>query len=188
MRRTVDVLIVLMLTIVLGTLLLYHWQNYQRLQQVRQTHQALADLHEQATYHGLLEGQLSKQGHFPRQIDPAWFGERLPANPLLASDTPWLDLAPEGDSSVHPPNPVVHPHTTASAAFWYNPARGVFSARVPVQDSPQASLELYNQINGTQLTALPADTGAARQPVPLVRVDHAAPDAPKARPTLADLP
>src|SRR5690606_29054642 len=71
-------------------------------------------------------------------------------------------VAPEGDTHDHPPDPVLI--SKEQAGFWYNPALGVFRARVPQQVTAQETLTLYNRVNGTALLSLPVSDDPARQP------------------------
>jgi hypothetical protein len=66
---------------------------------------------------------------------------------------PWLDIAPPGDKSDHPSDPVITRGT--QAGFWYNPNRGLFRARVAPQFNEEDTLELYNRLNNSNLRALP---------------------------------
>ena len=176
MRLVLDSLIALMLVGILGAVLVHYRQQQQRLETVRFVHRSLADLHEQATYHRALataahaddteaiarRKQAPDDAPFPRHISPNWFGPKLPLNVLADTRQPWIDLAPKDDLSAHPPDPVLR--GMGQAGFWYNPSRGIFRARVPPQLSEQATLNLYNRVNGTALMALPQDESAQRQP------------------------
>ncbi len=178
MRLLVDTLIALMLVGILVGVLLYHRQRTAELRDIALVHQSLAMLHEQAIYHGALQplndpqdGGQAAQGEnpMPATISLAWFGLSIPVNPLapvLSGDQPWLDLAPPGDSGDHPPDPVITRPT--QAAFWYNPARGIFRARIGPQFSNTQALTLYNRLNQTALQTLPTGNDSQRKPVPLI--------------------
>jgi hypothetical protein len=87
---------------------------------------------------------------WPDTIELAWFGEDAPRNPLLSPDRPWVEVATPDQADLSDP-PVRVAVSTAYAAFWYNPAKGIVRARVPLKMSEAASVELYNQINGTDI-------------------------------------
>ena len=128
---------------------------------------ALTRLYERASYYGALEHSMQATGTpFPLAIEPGWFGQRRPVNTLLGGEHPWLDVAPPGDDAAHPPDPVaVRP---GQAGFWYNPARGVFRARVSPHLGDAEALALYNELNGTELTELRRDADPARWPLAYV--------------------
>jgi hypothetical protein len=94
---------------------------------------------------------------FPASVDPDWFDARPPLNPLLEPHHPWVEIAPRTQRHLtHPPDRVAA--GSDSAGFWYNPALGIVRARVPVCDSDERALLLYNAINGCALTQLFGDT------------------------------
>ncbi len=162
MRLLVDTLIALMLAGILAGVLLYHRHQTAQLAEISRVHQSLARLHEQAIYHGALQVQIGEQDAAPPTISPAWFLGNLPENPLTPNAGHWLDIAPSGDTSDHPPDPVVT--KSRQAAFWYNPARGIFRARVSPQFSEARALALYNRLNQTALSRLVTIDDAKRQP------------------------
>lgn len=164
MRLFVDSLIALMLVAVLGTLVWHHSETQRKLTQHQFVHRSLARLHEQAVFHAALDATQTSSRGFPLRIAPSWFGEQLPVNVLVSTRRPWLDVAPEGDSADHPPDPVIERYD--QAGFWYNPHRGIFRARVERQITDRRTLELYNQVNGTALQTLPRYRDASREPVP----------------------
>jgi hypothetical protein len=97
----------------------------------------------------LSDSALSERG-FPAAIDPEWFQETLPRNPLLGDGRPWVEVAPiEQHHSEHPPD--IAPDHRLAADFWYNPGRGSVRARVPAGLSDRETLELYNMVNGCTL-------------------------------------
>jgi hypothetical protein len=163
MRLLVDSLIALMLVAILGGVLVHHRQQQKQLEDYQFIHRSLARLHEQAVYHGALaDSDLSANG-FPAELHPHWFGDDLPVNVLLPGRQAWLDVAPPGDMSDQPPDPVVV--RADQAGFWYNANRGIFRVRVPPQFSDQQTLKLYNDLNGTALLSLRTDGDPARQPI-----------------------
>ena len=90
-------------------------------------------------------------------------------NTAVPGRQPWLDIAPQGDHSYHPPDAVIT--RSDQAGFWYNPNRGIFRARVMPQWSPSATLQLYNQLNSVELEDLPQFSDSPeRNPLPLVTV------------------
>ncbi len=161
MRLLIDSLIALMLLGILAAVLLHHHDQQEHLRQIRAVHEALADLEDQALFRGALIGNSQSQAErFPPAISPTWFDHGLPDNLLVPGRQPWIDVAPESDDNDNPPDPVLTRPTQAK--FWYNPSRGIFRARVPRQFSDQATLDLYNLVNGTYLRSLdPSKTGSA---------------------------
>lgn len=90
---------------------------------------------------------------FPPSIDPKWFGDSVPSNPLLDHERPWLEVATGRDCfRLHPAFPTAIDQTKAE--FWYNPRRGIVRARVPQMVSDRKTLEVYNRINNSELARL----------------------------------
>lgn len=164
MRLVIDTLIALMLVALLAGVIWHHRYQHEQ-EQVRVTvHRSLAQLHEQVLYRKTLEQVERSDVGFPLTIDAAWFDRELPRNTMAPASHPWMDVAPPGDHGDHPPDPVLtHP---AQAGLWYNPNRGIFRARVPEQLSQGATLRLYNELNGTTLSALPQTVDATRRATP----------------------
>jgi hypothetical protein len=42
----------------------------------------------------------------------------------------------------------------STAAFWYNPYKGILRARVPYDISDERALDLYNRVNGTSVSSI----------------------------------
>jgi type II secretory pathway component PulJ len=90
---------------------------------------------------------------YPGRVEPNWFQGKLPVNPLVDVDHPWLEIAgPEQKGLTHPPQRVAA--SPVLAKFWYNPSNGIVRARVPSSLSDAGALELYNFINDANLTDL----------------------------------
>ncbi len=92
----------------------------------------------------------STHGQYPDDIDPTWFaGKALPKSPF----DPTHETPIEYDTAS--PESVRHPRfkfTNASTApFWYNPANGMFRARVTAQATTAKTLELYNKANAAKV-------------------------------------
>lgn len=105
------------------------------------------------------EVALSPEG-WPATLDPEWFAKQqqpVPRNSLLSEHRPWVEVASGAQAMLN--DPVIRADATAElaserAAFWYNPARGIVRARVPMAVSDRTTLELYNRVNGTDLVSL----------------------------------
>lgn len=165
LRLVVDTLIALMLVAILGGVVWHYRQSGEQNRRHAQVHRALARLHQLALLHGGLgHAELSEEG-FPIRIDPAWLGgQPLPTNAALLAAHPWLDVAPPGDRSLHPPDPVAS--NSRQAGFWYNPNRGIIRARVPEQVNREKTLALYNLLNSVELAVLPVAEAPDRKPLP----------------------
>lgn len=152
MRLLIDTLIALMLAGILAAVLWQYRKDAHQVRQVQGVHQSLARLQEQMLYRGALGDTPTGAAGFPLEVSPLWFPDGLPFNNLVPGRQPWVDVAPEGDQSNNPPDPVLR--QPSQAGFWYNPNRGVFRARVPARFTQGATLELYNDVNGTFLSTL----------------------------------
>lgn len=164
MRLLIDTLIALMLTALLGGLIWHHRYQEDQVQAKQTVQRSLTELHEQVLYQRSLGRVAQSDLGFPRLVEPTWFSRSLPRNAVAPPPHPWMDIAPPDDMATHPPDPVLtHP---AQAGLWYNPNLGIFRARVPAQLSHGATIRLYNELNGTQIRALPQTVDARRRPIP----------------------
>ncbi len=166
-----------MLVGILASVLLYNREQDQQVDNYQSVHQALSKLHEQAMLQGALYQSRTGRADFPRNISPTWFAEEplapnngefaVPINVMVPTEQPWLDVAPAGDLSDNPPDPIIT--NQRQAGFWYNPNRGLFRARVMQQNTDKLSLEIYNELNGTELRDVPLRTSPGHRPqaVPL---------------------
>ncbi len=180
MRLLIDSLIALMLVGILAGIVIYHQRETRQLHRYQQVHAALAQLHEQALYHGALGDVQATTTGFPTSVSPLWFQGDLPLNTLVPGRHPWLDIAPPGDMNDHPPDPVcIRPD---QAGFWYNPNRGIFRARVREQTAEALTLAEYNRINATYLKQLPLHYDADRRPAALQLAQGPTPSATPAKP------
>ncbi|MEO1585350.1 MAG: hypothetical protein AAFR96_12375 [Planctomycetota bacterium] len=112
---------------------------------------------------------LNTQG-WPIAIDPAWFGDDLPLNPLVDADRPWLEVAARDQSGWEHPRPLFT-IDRASAMFWYNPALGIVRARVPMQTTDGETLRLYNTINNASLSSINPATFGDLDAIDLTSID-----------------
>jgi hypothetical protein len=161
MRIFIDAVVGLMLVALLAGAVWYK-RTDQADRQLRETTRAEVRRFQQQI---ALQSTLAKVAHtdrgYPESVNPEWFQGVLPANPLLDTMHPWLELADATQKTLlHPPDRVAHDEK--SAKFWYNPYLGVVRARVPVQVSDTATLELYNYVNDCNLPDLFANGGQRR--------------------------
>ncbi len=102
---------------------------------------------------------------WPTSIDPAWFTGTPPRNVLLNGRHPWIEIASPVEYDLS--HPIARVALTEEVAgFWYNPGNGVVRARVPQLVSDRSAIELYNELNGSNVSELFAPTEVAG-----VRVD-----------------
>lgn len=101
---------------------------------------------------------------WPVTIDPSWFQDDPPANPLLDDDRPWVEVAGTQQAELlHPPVRMAVDKNLA--AFWYNPYQGIVRARVPVMVSDEQATSLYNRVNGVGMASIFIREPAADRPV-----------------------
>lgn len=163
MRLLIDTMIALMLVAAVGVGVMLHNDRKREARDIVQAQDSLQRLHEQAAYHSTMQSAMAGQDTLLVDVQPKWFGQDLPTNPLVTEAQPWLDLAPPGDRSTHPPDPVVT--GKEQAGFWYNPTNGIFRARVTPQTSEAQTIALYNEVNGSALDVFEQMPDPARQPI-----------------------
>lgn len=148
MRLVVDSLIAVMLLAVLAAVLWQQRAQADRIERVEATQHAIRAIESQALFQASLgQVEVTRRG-FPLAIDPAWF-TRPPANAVAPDAERWIDSADAGDAQRFQPDAIII--DGGQPAFWYNAHRGVVRARVAMQASERATIDLYNLVNGTSL-------------------------------------
>ena len=152
MRVLIRMLLAVMILAIVTGVLLSHLQGRREDAKRVLTRQEVVRLQQQIYLQAALISSEEEQTA-PAVVDPAWFPDTLPTNPLLGPDRPWLEVAAEHQFGwQHPPNLTAEDPTVAS--FWYNPSNGVVRARVPVGISDAQALALYNEVNDCTLSNL----------------------------------
>ncbi|MEM6332475.1 MAG: hypothetical protein AAF823_03950 [Planctomycetota bacterium] len=173
MRLWIDTLIALLLTATLAVVLGFGSDDRVSRAEVLETSASAGSIEAMVRYQAVMaEAADAIAGVEPQRlpvlrpiVDPAWFGERKPVNRLDDADRPWIDVAPPGDTGDHPPDPVLKRST--QAGFWFNPTTGAVRARVPMQGTAAATLELYNAVNAVGLSELPVATDISFDRLPM---------------------
>ncbi|QQE10068.1 hypothetical protein JD969_11125 [Planctomycetota bacterium] len=163
MRILLDIMIGAMLIATVCFVVMYRHGNSAREQRCEQVNDALVELREQMLYHTSLGEAVVTESGFPDYVDAGWFTRGLPFNQMAGNGRPWIDIAPKGDWSDQPPDPVIV--SDAQAGIWYNPNLGVFRARVKQQVSAVETLKLYNKVNRLELRGLRRDKKERRMPI-----------------------
>lgn len=167
MRQLLNIIIGLTIAVVVAGVVCARQSEERSATTAVDVNHSLTRLYERTSYYGALEKTHVNEGTlWPAAVKPEWFGGKLPVNGLLLAgqpDRPWIDVAPPGDESIHPPDPVaLRPD---QAQFWYNPNIGLFRARVAATLSDSDALALYNQVNGVSLSELERDIDPQRIPL-----------------------
>ena len=98
-----------------------------------------------------IDRHYARTGEYPPDIDSAWFqAYKLPNNPYMphAADGAAANVQ-DIPGKIYP---TLKSDVNFSYPFWYNADNGVVRIRVAYQDSDQATLDLFNCVNGTQAT------------------------------------
>ena len=161
MRRTVDVVALGLCLVVSALVAIQYSRSSSANNVVTDTELALARFHSVLKVQATTNGVAVNGRGWPNTIEGGWFGDDPPRNHLLTGDRPWVELAPAEDADRdHPADPVAFDMDgQRSASFWYNPYRGVVRARVAPQINEDATLALYNRVNGVFLTTLAPEEG-----------------------------
>ena len=150
MRRAVDAVCVLAAVAVLAVVAFALSASFREKATVGGVTRALAQFQRQLSIQAAAREREHHSSGWPETIELAWFGDNPPRNPLVSPDRPWVEIATPDQAELTDP-PVRVAVSTAYAAFWYNPAKGIVRARVPLKMSEAASVELYNQVNGADI-------------------------------------
>lgn len=99
-----------------------------------------------------LETSVNQRG-WPLTIEAEWFGKNPPLNSLVPAGCPWIEVASGDELNLMNPNVRVA-LDRSTAAFWYNPAMGVVRARVGPMATDQRAVDLYNELNATNVATV----------------------------------
>lgn len=150
MRLVIDTLIAVMLVVVLGVLVLRQRGEQAMLDSVANVQQSIRAIESQSLYRAALGEVDATPTGFAVTLESTWF-DSPPQNELVADHRIrlWSDAASLKDADR------LHPRRITAiggdASFWYNANRGIVRARVPDQMSQQATVDLYNLVNGTSV-------------------------------------
>jgi hypothetical protein len=152
LRRVVDAVGIIAGIGVLTIVGVFGVQHYQREQHITAVGRSLHEFERILSLQAAAKQvELSPHG-WPLTMDAGWFRSAPPANALLSSDRPWVEIATQREGELTDP-PVRVAAQRSTAAFWYNPYRGLIRARVPLLASEQRTIDLYNRVNGSAVSA-----------------------------------
>lgn len=149
-------LYIIIFLLLAGTVASWHWSETAREREqriVREVRDAVMRLEREVRVRSAT-GQAAVNGRgWAETIDPEWFANDPPVNPLVPSNRPWLEVASEDEQSLTDP-PIRQSVDRNTPAFWYNPATGRVRARVGPMVSDEAAIERYNAVNSTAVAVL----------------------------------
>ena len=169
MRLILDSLMAVVLAALLAGILIHQQHEQQHQRDVETVRANVRLIQQQIMLQAALERVPRNEYGFPITIDPEWFGDMVPRNPLLGPGHPWMEVASADESRLAHPA-IRTADETSIASFWYNPITGIVRARVPYGVSDEKALELYNFVTGCNLRCLfacarpGAAAGASRAP------------------------
>ncbi len=155
MRFVLDTLVALMIVgLAVGAFM--HFKSSRGTEQrVQRTRMELRRFDTQLSLKAQLGQVEVSTANYPMTIDPAWFADNLPSNPLLHRGHPLVEIATEQQQDLqHPVERTVSDRDRNLAQFWYNPYRGILRARVPDAGTDAKTLSLYNRVNDCRLPNL----------------------------------
>jgi len=154
MRILIHTLVAVMILGILGGVTMSHLAARQKQSDRGLARTELRRFQRQIHLQGALMSDHERQDQDgPPSIDPAWFKDNRPVNPLLGPEHPWVEVAgPRDRSLTHPPSLTATGPDVAS--FWYNPALAIVRARVPAGISDAIAHDLYNEINETAVVGV----------------------------------
>ncbi len=160
MRLILDSLMAVVLAALLAGILLHQRHEQEQRRDVETLRANVRLIQQQVMLQSALERVPRNEYGFPITIDPQWFGDMVPRNPLLGNDRPWMEVAGADEARLTHPLVRTGDHPSI-ASFWYNPITGTVRARVPHSVSDARTLELYNFVNGCNLPSLFAVTDSS---------------------------
>ena len=152
MRLLIHTLLVVMVLGIGVAVLFFYLEDGNRHARIDLARMEVGRFQQQIHLQAALMPNAGPESEQPASVDPSWFQNNLPRNPLLGREHPWLEVAaPEQRNFDHPPDLAAADRTVAT--FWYNPSNGIIRARVPMGISDAQVLALYNDVNDCTLSS-----------------------------------
>ncbi|MCA9278166.1 MAG: type II secretion system protein [Phycisphaeraceae bacterium] len=108
-----------------------------------------------------IEAAYYEYGTWPKSNLEDILGDVFSANPLAASGAPVLEIETGLNyNDVHPVDKTSSP-ADPDAGWWYNPESGSIRARVYEAKTGVLTIELYNEVNGTNIIGLGETKGVS---------------------------
>lgn len=144
----VEVLIVLIILGILAAIVVPQFSNASQNATLSTLQTTLDTLRDSAE----LMRQKSPTSEYPATVDSTWFASGIgPKHPENVFGVANIEVE-DASGKTHPTNKVLI--TGIGGAFWYNPAEGIFRARVADQGTSSSTLTFYNQVNESSESAL----------------------------------
>lgn len=157
MRLVIDSLVALMLAGVLAGVILHHRQQNESAALADALRDNVRTFQRQITLEATLARVPLTDEGYPTTVDPEWFADGVPVNPLLNDGRPWVEVAGVSQRDLeHPIRKVARERDDAQ--YWYNPYNGIVRARVPSTLSDAVARELYNYVNDASVATMVAPT------------------------------
>ncbi|MEM9294964.1 MAG: type II secretion system protein [Planctomycetota bacterium] len=117
-----------------------------------------AALSNRKTIQNMIHAYHSRHEAWPATIDPGWFPENeVPPHPYAPDwegDPVQVFRNKRDPSRYYPGAKLLNPDISWGKPYWYNPVNGNLIVRVPEQDTVQATIDLFNEINGVSVDTL----------------------------------
>lgn len=161
MRLFMDSMVALMLATIFAAVIFYNRSTNDASAQQDLARAEVRRFQQQIALQTALSQVQRNERGYPASVEVEWFAGKLPANPLLDIDHPWLEIAgAEQRDLLHPPERAAV--SAVLAKFWYNPSNGIIRARIPAGISDAATISMYNFVNDSELPELFADGSTQR--------------------------
>lgn len=107
-----------------------------------------------------VQQQFLNFGHYPDTLDPAWFkSDELPPNPFAEGDYAHTFQVYSNDDPLRriPESKEFKQSASWARPIWYHEVFGDVYFRIPEMEDQVAALQLFNRINGVQMTSMDQD-------------------------------
>ena len=149
MRIVVDIVVVLVVVGVIAAIARQRQAEAAHIGQVAKVQIALDEIKSQSLYRAGVGDVIVTRRGYPAEIKPEWF-RTPPVNVLAGPTDRWMEIVEDVHSNRDDPEYLFT--EGKRAAYWYNPYRSILRARVARQITDAETLELYNLVNGTNLS------------------------------------
>lgn len=154
MRYVCDAIMILLLVAILTAYNAYQNSVDDEVLKIEELKDSVHLIEQQILYHSMMDNVPLNEYGYPLTVKPEWFTTELPRNTTISSKHPWLEVDKNATHTTLHPDIIVADGPTPLAGFWYNPTNGILRARIPQMISDQKTIEVYNDINRSNLRTL----------------------------------
>jgi type II secretory pathway pseudopilin PulG len=150
----IEILIIVVILAILATIALGMFRSGENSARARSTATNVRSVRTLIMAHANQRDVPLTPGGYPAQISQDWFKGTGPPLHGWTGQSMVIQVVSDASNVVYPAVKVFDPTNVLATNAWYNNANGSFCALVPAQANDQNTLDLFNEVNNANATAL----------------------------------